>query len=208
MRKRLCRQGRVPTVETYIAEVREGKWDNVGYDMTGEFPLGYLGMILISQRILQKLVHQSVASKTRNPRVLIEHLETSQHRTMPTEPKRQLSVDRSLSRLSLPRQSVPIWKRSVQFMQSMSELIMVDVLPDQGILTFSHNGAFAQKAILPGCLGTVQRGHGSGGCIEETQQHQGASLRRNILRRLLICRLIHSPSTSESTRRQSLAVYG
>jgi hypothetical protein len=47
MRKRLCRQGRVPTVETYIAEVREGKWDNVGYDMTGELPSGYLGMILM-----------------------------------------------------------------------------------------------------------------------------------------------------------------
>jgi len=37
MRKRLCRQGRVPTVETYISEVRDGKWDEVGYDMTGEY---------------------------------------------------------------------------------------------------------------------------------------------------------------------------
>jgi hypothetical protein len=208
MRKRLCRQGRVPTVETYIAEVREGKWDNVGYDMTGEFPSGYFGMILISQRILQKLVRQSVASKTRNPRVLIEHLETSLHRTMPTEPKRQLSVDRSLSRLFLPRQSVLIWKRSVQSKESMSELTMVDVLPDQGILTFSHNGAFAQKAILSSCLGTVHRGHRSGGCAEEAQQYQGASLSCNHLRLVLICRLIHSPFTSESTRRQSLAVYG
>jgi len=48
MRKRLCRQGRVPTVETYIAEVREGKWDNVGYDMTGERPSGCLRMRLMN----------------------------------------------------------------------------------------------------------------------------------------------------------------
>jgi len=47
MRKRLCRQGRVPTVETYIAEVREGKWDNVGYDMTGEYSSGLLGMMIL-----------------------------------------------------------------------------------------------------------------------------------------------------------------
>jgi hypothetical protein len=48
---------------------------------------------------------------------------------------------------------------------------MVDVLPDQGILAFSDNGAIAQKAILPSCLGAIHRGHGFGGCIEETQQH-------------------------------------
>jgi hypothetical protein len=84
---------------------------------------------------------------------------------------------------------------------------MVDVFPDQGILTFSHNRAFAQKAILSSCLGTVYRGHGFGGCAEEAQQHQGASP-SNHMRLVLICRLIHSPFTSESTRHQSLAVYG
>ena len=50
MRKRLCRQGRVPTVETYIAEVREGKWDDVGYDMTGQSPSESLGVSLMSTR--------------------------------------------------------------------------------------------------------------------------------------------------------------
>lgn len=37
LRKRVNREGRVPTVEKYVAELREGKWDEVTFEDNGEF---------------------------------------------------------------------------------------------------------------------------------------------------------------------------
>jgi hypothetical protein len=89
-----------------------------------------------------------------------------------------------------------------------AKLTEADVLSDQGLFAFSHHRAFDQEAILPSSLGAVYRGHGPGGCIEETQQHKGGSSDCPYSLTMLTFRSIHSPSTLASTQLQSLAVYG
>jgi hypothetical protein len=156
MRKRLCRQGRVPTVETYIAEVREGKWDDVGYDMTGQFPSVKFEAILMICR-----GHYKSWSINPSPRRLAIRGSRSCAWRFPStgqcEPCRSTSsawanLCQDCSTLD---KACRFGRGQSQAFRCMSELTMVDVLPDQGILALSHNGAFAQKAILPSCLGPV-----------------------------------------------------
>jgi len=119
--------------------------------------------------MLPKLVHRSVASKTRNLRVWTERWGITQHRTTPIVLKHQLSEGRSLSRLFRLQQNVLTWKRSVTHYTARLGLIMADVLPNQGLFAFGHYRAIDQEAVLSSCVGTIHRGYGSGGRAEEAK---------------------------------------
>jgi hypothetical protein len=109
MRKRLHRQGRVPTVEKYIAEVREGKWDEVCYDLSGAYSLKCRTLGLTGQITIKRLVpHRQIRI---SPRAWTSHWERMALMTWCRVSKQLPRASKCLSRQCPLRQSDWISKR-------------------------------------------------------------------------------------------------